>query len=108
MERRSIGVLEVSLAGLGTNNFGRRLDAGATREVVVAALDVGVTHFDTADIYGEGHSEEYLGRALGARRESSGAWAAGSRIMLAGRYAAVTPMAARSGSGSRTKARPLS
>ena len=68
MERRSIGVLEVSLAGLGTNNFGRRLDAGATHEVVVAALDAGVTHFDTADLYGEGRSEEYLGRALAARR----------------------------------------
>jgi aryl-alcohol dehydrogenase-like predicted oxidoreductase len=68
MERRRIGVLEVSLAGLGTNNFGRRLDAGATHEVVAAALDAGVAHFDTADIYGEGRSEEYLGRALGARR----------------------------------------
>ncbi len=68
MERRRIGRLEVSLAGLGTNNFGRRLDAAATREVVAAALDVGVTHFDTADIYGEGRSEEYIGRALGARR----------------------------------------
>ena len=68
MERRRIGPLEVSLAGLGTNNFGRRLDAAATREVVAAALDAGVTHFDTADIYGEGRSEEYIGRALGARR----------------------------------------
>ena len=68
MERRRIGGLEVSLAGLGTNNFGRRLDAAATRDVVAAALDAGVTHFDTADIYGEGRSEEYLGRALGARR----------------------------------------
>jgi aryl-alcohol dehydrogenase-like predicted oxidoreductase len=69
MEQRSIGILEVSLAGLGTNNFGRRLDAGESRKVVEAALDAGVTHFDTADIYGEGRSEEYLGRALGARRE---------------------------------------
>ncbi|NLE23470.1 MAG: aldo/keto reductase [Actinobacteria bacterium] len=69
MERRAIGVLEVSLAGLGTNNFGRRLDEKATREVVAAALDAGITHFDTADIYGEGRSEEYLGRALGAHRD---------------------------------------
>ncbi len=68
MERRRIGRLEVSIAGLGTNNFGRRLDAAATRAVVAAALDAGVTHFDTADIYGDGLSEEYLGRALGARR----------------------------------------
>ena len=68
MELRKIGGLEVSVAGLGTNNFGRRLDAAATRRVVAAALDAGVTHFDTADIYGEGRSEEYLGRALAARR----------------------------------------
>ena len=64
-----MGVLEVSLPGLGTNNFGRRLDAAATRDVVAAALDAGVTHFDTADIYGEGRSEEYLGRALGGHRD---------------------------------------
>ena len=69
MERRRIGVLQVSLAGLGTNNFGRRLDAAATREVVGAALDAGVTHFDTADVYGDGLSEEYLGRALVGRRD---------------------------------------
>ena len=69
MERRRIGELEVSLAGLGTNNFGRRLDETATHRVVTAALDAGVTHFDTADIYGEGRSEEYLGRALAARRD---------------------------------------
>ncbi len=68
MELRKIGELEVSVAGLGTNNFGRRLDVAATQRVVAAALDAGVTHFDTADIYGEGRSEEYLGRALGARR----------------------------------------
>lgn len=69
MEQRRIGGLTVSLAGLGTNNFGRRLDAAETRKVVEAALDAGVTHFDTADIYGEGRSEEYLGRALGPRRD---------------------------------------
>jgi aryl-alcohol dehydrogenase-like predicted oxidoreductase len=69
METRRIGELTVSLAGLGTNNFGRRLDPARTRAVVEAALDAGVTHFDTADIYGEGRSEEYLGKALGARRD---------------------------------------
>jgi aryl-alcohol dehydrogenase-like predicted oxidoreductase len=69
MERRRIGVLRVSLAGLGTNNFGRRLDASATRAVVAAALDAGVTHFDTADVYGDGLSEEYLGRALVGHRD---------------------------------------
>jgi aryl-alcohol dehydrogenase-like predicted oxidoreductase len=69
MERRAIGEVTVSLAGLGTNNFGRRLDAGGTRLVVEAALDAGVTHFDTADIYGDGRSEDYLGRALASRRD---------------------------------------
>jgi aryl-alcohol dehydrogenase-like predicted oxidoreductase len=68
MEQRKIGRLEVSLAGLGTNNFGRRLDAVRTRDVVLAALDAGVTLFDTADMYGDGRSEEYLGRALGSTR----------------------------------------
>ena len=67
-QRRRIGVLKVSLAGLGTNNFGRRLDAARTRSVVAAALDAGITHIDTADIYGDGLSEEYLGRALRGRR----------------------------------------
>jgi aryl-alcohol dehydrogenase-like predicted oxidoreductase len=69
MEQRRIGSLKVSVAGLGTNNFGRRLDAVETRRVVEAALDAGVTHFDTADIYGEGRSEEHLGRALATRRD---------------------------------------
>ncbi len=68
METRRIGSLEVSVVGLGCNNFGRRLDADATAEVVRAALDAGITFFDTADIYGFGRSEEFLGRALGARR----------------------------------------
>ena len=53
----------------GCNNFGGRLDAGATASVVGAALDAGITLFDTADIYGGTRSEEYLGRALGARRD---------------------------------------
>ena len=70
LERRRIGSLEVSLAGLGCNNFGRRLDARGTREVVEAALEMGVTGFDTADSYGEGASERLLGQALGPRRES--------------------------------------
>ncbi len=58
------------MVGLGCNNFGWRIDAGASAEVVNAALDAGINFFDTADIYGEGRSEEYLGRALGARRAS--------------------------------------
>lgn len=68
METRSVGSLEVSVAGLGCNNFGMRIDEAASRAVVDAALDVGINHFDTADMYGGGKSEEFLGRALGSRR----------------------------------------
>jgi aryl-alcohol dehydrogenase-like predicted oxidoreductase len=69
MRTRSLGPLEVSLVGLGCNNFGRRIDEDATRGVVDAALDAGVTFFDTADVYGDGLSEEYLGRVLDGRRD---------------------------------------
>lgn len=69
MDTRRIGSLEVSVVGLGCNNFGKRLDADATARVVHAALDAGVTFFDTADTYGGTRSEEYLGRALGRRRD---------------------------------------
>jgi aryl-alcohol dehydrogenase-like predicted oxidoreductase len=69
METRRIGSLEVSLVGLGCNNFGGRLDAAATAAVVDAALEVGINFFDTADIYGGTHSEELLGRALATRRD---------------------------------------
>ena len=68
MQRRAIGTLEVSVVGLGCNNFGPRLDAVRTAEVVHAALDAGVNFFDTADLYGEGASEQYLGRAVRDRR----------------------------------------
>lgn len=61
--------LEVSVLGLGGNNFGGRIDLAATRAVVDAALDAGVTFFDTADIYGRGLSEEYLGEVLQGRRD---------------------------------------
>jgi aryl-alcohol dehydrogenase-like predicted oxidoreductase len=62
--------LRVSPLGLGCNNFGGRLDAAAARNVVHAALDAGITVFDTADIYGNrGGSESVLGEALGARRK---------------------------------------
>lgn len=69
MEKRRIGSLEVSLVGLGCNNFGARLDAEATARVAHAALDAGINFFDTADIYGKTLSEEYLGRALTTRRD---------------------------------------
>src|SRR5215218_8240726 len=69
MDTRRIGSLEVSVVGLGCNNFGRRLDSGATSAVVDAALDAGVNFFDTADVYGGTKSEEFLGRALSRRRD---------------------------------------
>jgi aryl-alcohol dehydrogenase-like predicted oxidoreductase len=71
METRRIGSLAVSVVGLGCNNFGKRLDAGRSESVVYAALDAGITFFDTADIYGETKSEEFLGRALGPRRRDA-------------------------------------
>jgi aryl-alcohol dehydrogenase-like predicted oxidoreductase len=62
--------LEVSVVGLGCNNFGRRLDLEGTRAVVDAAISEGVTFLDTADIYGgSGASEELLGQVLEGRRD---------------------------------------
>jgi aryl-alcohol dehydrogenase-like predicted oxidoreductase len=69
METRRIGSLNVSVVGLGSNNFGTRLDADRTAAVVHAAIDAGINFFDTADIYGGTRSEEFLGRALGRRRD---------------------------------------
>ena len=69
METRKIGSLAVSVVGLGCNNFGGRLGGAATEAVVDAALDSGITFFDTADIYGNARSEELLGTAIGSRRD---------------------------------------
>jgi aryl-alcohol dehydrogenase-like predicted oxidoreductase len=68
LETRRIGSLDVSLVGLGCNNFGWRIDAEASSAAVNAALDAGINFFDTADIYGAGQSEEFLGKALGQHR----------------------------------------
>jgi len=70
MKMRRLGTsgLKVSEVGLGCNNFGMRIDQKATQAVVDAALDAGITLFDTADIYGGTKSEEFLGKALGKRR----------------------------------------
>src|ERR1700748_3666930 len=70
MEHRKIGSLSVSVTGVGCNNFGQRLDERRSAEVVHAALDAGIDFFDTADVYGGTRSEEFLGRALGKRRDS--------------------------------------
>jgi aryl-alcohol dehydrogenase-like predicted oxidoreductase len=72
MRSRTLGTSgpEVSVVGLGCNNFGSRVQEQGTREVVDAALDSGVTLFDTADVYGNrGGSEELLGKALKGRRD---------------------------------------
>ena len=70
METRRIGSLAVSLVGLGCNNFGMRIDERDSVRVVHAAIDAGITFFDTADIYGATESEVFLGRALAGRRDS--------------------------------------
>jgi aryl-alcohol dehydrogenase-like predicted oxidoreductase len=79
--KRSLGVLgpEVSVVGLGCNNFGRRVDLTGTRAVVDAALEEGITFFDTANTYGDprGASEEFLGEVLRGRRD---------RIVLATKF----------------------
>jgi aryl-alcohol dehydrogenase-like predicted oxidoreductase len=65
-----VGGLEVSIVGLGCNNFGRRVDLQGTRAVVDAALEEGIKFLDTADIYGnQGGSEELLGQVLEGRRD---------------------------------------
>jgi len=69
MQTRKIGALEVSVVGLGCNNFGWRIDAEASAKVIDAAFESGITFFDTADRYGKGQSEDFLGRALGPRRD---------------------------------------
>ncbi|OWT56752.1 aldo/keto reductase [Candidimonas nitroreducens] len=74
MEMRLLGGsgLEVSAIGMGCNSFGTKLDGAGVREVVHCALDLGVTLFDTANIYGAGGgSETLLGAALGARRQQA-------------------------------------
>jgi aryl-alcohol dehydrogenase-like predicted oxidoreductase len=71
MDTRRIGSLAVSVVGLGCNNFGMRIDEADSARVVQAALDAGITFFDTADIYGSTQSEVFLGRALAGRRDAA-------------------------------------
>jgi aryl-alcohol dehydrogenase-like predicted oxidoreductase len=70
METRHIGSLQVSIVGLGCNNFGWRLDLERTRQVVEAALGAGINFLDTADMYGGTQSEELLGQVLAGRRDT--------------------------------------
>jgi aryl-alcohol dehydrogenase-like predicted oxidoreductase len=71
MRTRRLGEIgpEVSVLGLGCNSFGLRIGLAETRDIVDAALEVGITFFDTADLYGRTDSERYLGQALGSRRD---------------------------------------
>lgn len=72
MRRRRIGSLEVSVVGIGCNQFGPTADEARTAQIVGTALDEGINFFDTADEYGpDGVSEEYLGRALRGRRDEA-------------------------------------
>ena len=90
METRSLGKNgpRVAVVGLGCNNFGGRLDLEATKKVVHKALDLGITLFDTADVYGGygygnyGGSEELLGQILGPRRKD---------IVLASKFGMAMP-----------------
>src|SRR5580693_8001048 len=81
MDIRNLGRsgLRVSTIGLGCNNFGGRIDEAATKAVIHKALDLGITLFDTADVYGErGGSETLIGRILRDDRK---------RIVLATKFA---------------------
>ncbi|HEU4320505.1 MAG TPA: aldo/keto reductase [Acidimicrobiia bacterium] len=69
MKTARLGSFDVSVIGLGCNNLGRALDRSQSEVVVNAALDAGITYFDTASNYGEGQSESFLGGALGSRRD---------------------------------------
>jgi aryl-alcohol dehydrogenase-like predicted oxidoreductase len=96
MEARRIGSLEVSVVGLGCNNFGGRIDESRTREVIGAALDAGITLFDTADIYGGSLSETFIGRALAGRRD---------RVVLATKFGGWNQEAQRETGGSAANVR---
>jgi len=71
MEQRPLGTseLKASLVGLGCNNFGMKIDLEASRAVIDTALEVGLNFFDTADLYGGGKSEDFIGQVLGPRRK---------------------------------------
>jgi len=92
-------MMPLSRIGLGCNNFGMKLDRNASAAVVHAALDAGITHFDTAEMYGGGQSEEHLGAALGIGIVPYFPLASG---LLTGKYRAGTSFPA----GSRLDAMP--
>jgi len=73
MHYRNLGSsgLKVSAIGLGTNQFGGKVDLETTRDIIAAAIDAGVNFIDTADIYQEGRSEEYIGKSLTGKRTTA-------------------------------------
>ena len=95
MEYRNLGAsgLQVSVVGLGCNNFGRRCDAAQTKAVIDKAVEQGITFFDTADIYGpRGLSEEYMGPAIKEHRRN---------VVIASKFAAPMGEGPLWGGGSR-------
>ena len=98
METRRLGGaggFDVTVVGLGCNAFGRRFDEATSRPVIHAALDAGIRFFDTAEIYGNGLSEEFIGRALGGRRHE---------VVLATKFGLRKSHVRGKGSGSRANA----
>src|SRR5688500_8158024 len=87
MDQRTRGTngRSVPVIGVGCNNFGMKLDKDASVAVVHAALDAGVTHFDTAEMYGGGRSEVFLGEALGVRWDEA---FIGAKVLPRGKAAA--------------------
>jgi aryl-alcohol dehydrogenase-like predicted oxidoreductase len=97
VEKRKLGRsnIEVSVVGVGCNNFGRRIhDVAMARAVVDRAIDLGITLFDTADVYGNGTSESFLGETIGKRR---------SQVVIATKFGWGSP----SGASRRTIARTV-
>ncbi len=95
METRRLGGadgFDITVVGLGCNAFGRRFDEERSRPVIHAALDAGITFFDTAEIYGNGLSEEFIARVLGSRRHE---------VILATKFGLRKSHVAGKGSGSR-------
>ena len=87
--------IDISVVGLGCNAFGRRLDEATSRPVIRAAFDAGITFFDTAEGYGDGLSEEFIGRALEGRRD---------QVILATKFGLRTHHVPGKGKGSRANA----
>jgi aryl-alcohol dehydrogenase-like predicted oxidoreductase len=99
MEMRRLGGengFDLSVVGLGCNAFGRRLIEADSTPVIHAALDAGINFFDTAEIYGDGLSEEFVGRAIGGRRDE---------IRIATKFGLRKNHARNGGSGSRENIR---